>query len=73
MTENHYRLISDREEIRMANWGEKFSRATQAAISKSKEMAGTVSVRRQGGIDVGSMSAEDFVTLVSKEIKDQLS
>ena len=23
----------------MANWGEKFSRATQAAISKSKEMA----------------------------------
>ncbi len=44
------------------------------AIVGEKEMnEGTVSVRRQGGIDVGSMSAEDFVTLVSKEIKDQLS
>ena len=43
-------------------------------IVGEKEMnEGTVSVRRQGGIDAGSMSAEDFVTLVSNEIKAQLS
>ena len=43
-------------------------------IVGEKEMnEGTVSVRRQGGIDAGSMSAEDFVALVSNEIKDQLS
>ena len=43
-------------------------------IVGEKEMTeGTVSVRRQGGIDAGSMSAEDFVTLVSNEIKEQLS
>ena len=43
-------------------------------IVGEKEMAeGTVSVRRQGGIDAGSMPAEDFVALVSNEIKAQLS
>ena len=43
-------------------------------IVGEKEMnEGTVSVRRQGGIDAGSMSTEDFVALVSNEIKDQLS
>ena len=43
-------------------------------IVGEKEMTeGTVSVRRQGGIDAGSMSAEDFVALVTGEIKDQLS
>ncbi len=43
-------------------------------IVGEKEMTeGTVSVRRQGGIDAGSMSAEEFVALVSNEIKDQLS
>ena len=43
-------------------------------IVGEKEMnEGTVSVRRQGGIDAGSMSAEDFVALVSNEIKEQLS
>ena len=43
-------------------------------IVGEKEMTeGTVSVRRQGGIDAGSMSAEDFVALVSEEIKNQLS
>ena len=43
-------------------------------IVGEKEMnEGTVSVRRQGGIDAGSMPAEDFVTLVSNEIKEQLS
>ena len=43
-------------------------------IVGEKEMTeGTVSVRRQGGIDAGSMPVEEFVTLVSNEIKDQLS
>jgi threonyl-tRNA synthetase len=43
-------------------------------IVGEKEMnEGSVSVRRQGGIDEGSMPAEDFVALVSNEIKNQLS
>ncbi len=32
-----------------------------------------VSVRRQGGKDEGSMSVEDFITLVSNEVKAQLA
>ena len=43
-------------------------------IVGEKEMTeGTVSVRRQGGIDAGSMPVEEFAALVSNEIKDQLS
>ena len=43
-------------------------------IVGEKEMTeGTVSVRRQGGIDAGSMPVEDFVALVSDEVKAQLS
>ena len=43
-------------------------------IVGEKEMTeGTVSVRRQGGIDAGSMPVDDFVALVSNEIKEQLS
>ena len=43
-------------------------------IVGEKEMTeGTVSVRRQGGIDAGSMPVDDFVALVSNEIKNQLS
>ena len=39
-----------------------------------KEMnENTVSVRRQGGIDAGTMPVDEFVALVSNEIKDQLS
>ena len=33
----------------------------------------TVSVRRQGGIDEGTMTVEDFIALVSGEVKTQLS
>ena len=43
-------------------------------IVGEKEMTeGTVSVRRQGGIDAGFMPVDQFVELVSNEIKDQLS
>ena len=43
-------------------------------IVGEKEMTeGTVSVRRQGGIDAGTMPVDEFVALVSNEIKDQLS
>ena len=43
-------------------------------IVGEKEMTeGTVSVRRQGGIDEGSMPAEDFVKLVCDEVNNQLS
>lgn len=39
-----------------------------------KEMeAGTVSVRRQGGENLGQMSVEDFVTFIKDEIKAQLA
>ncbi len=43
-------------------------------IVGEKEMTeGTVSVRRQGGIDAGTMPVEEFVELVSNEIKAQLA
>lgn len=43
-------------------------------IVGEKEMSdGTVSVRRQGGKDEGSMSVGDFAALVSSEVKAQLS
>lgn len=43
-------------------------------IVGEKEMQeNAVSVRRQGGIDEGSMSVEDFIELVKKEVADQLS
>ena len=43
-------------------------------IVGEKEMTeGTVSVRRQGGIDAGFMPVDQFVELVSNEIMDQLS
>ncbi len=43
-------------------------------IVGEKEMTeGTVSVRRQGGIDAGSMPVDDFITLVVNEVKEQLS
>ncbi len=43
-------------------------------IVGEKEMQeNAVSVRRQGGIDEGSMPVEDFIELVKKEVVDQLS
>ncbi len=43
-------------------------------IVGEKEMTdGTVSVRRQGGIDAGTMPVEDFVSLVVNEVKEQLA
>ena len=43
-------------------------------IVGEKEMTeGTVSVRRQGGIDLGSMSVADFVALVTNEVNEQLA
>ncbi len=43
-------------------------------IVGEKEMnENTVSVRRQGGIDAGTMPVDEFVALVSNEIKGQLS
>ncbi len=43
-------------------------------IVGEKEMQeNAVSVRRQGGIDEGSMPVEDFIELVKKEVADQLS
>ena len=43
-------------------------------IVGEKEMnENTVSVRRQGGIDAGTMPVDEFVALVSNEIKSQLS
>ena len=43
-------------------------------IVGEKEAAdGTVSVRRQGGKDEGSMPVGEFISLVSKEVESQLS
>ena len=42
-------------------------------VGEKEEAAGAVSVRKQGGVDLGSMPAEDFIKLVSDEVKSQLS
>ena len=44
------------------------------AVVGEKEMAdGTVSVRRQGGKDEGTMKVEEFIALVTKEVEEMLS
>ena len=49
-------------------------RVPYIVIVGEKEMSeGTVSVRRQGGQDEGSMSVENFIDRVSKEVAQQLS
>ncbi len=40
---------------------------------EKEEAGGLVSVRRQGGKDEGTMSVEDFISLVTDEVKSQLS
>ena len=42
-------------------------------VGEKETSEGTVSVRRQGGKDEGSMSVADFISLVTKEINEQLS
>ncbi len=42
-------------------------------VGEKEEAEGLVSVRRQGGKDEGSMLVDDFISLVSGEVKAQLS
>ena len=42
-------------------------------VGEKETSEGTVSVRRQGGKDEGSMPVADFISLVTKEINEQLS
>ena len=42
-------------------------------VGEKEEAEGLVSVRRQGGKDEGSMSVDDFISLVSGEVKAQLA
>ncbi|MCQ2115543.1 MAG: threonine--tRNA ligase [Bacteroidales bacterium] len=42
-------------------------------VGEKEENEGAVSVRRQGGVDAGSMSIEDFASLVIGEVKAQLA
>ena len=42
-------------------------------VGEKEQQEGSVSVRRQGGKDEGSMSVEDFAALVTSEVKVQLS
>ncbi len=42
-------------------------------VGEKEEADGLVSVRRQGGKDEGSMSVEDFIALVTGEVKAQLA
>ncbi|MCQ2135921.1 MAG: threonine--tRNA ligase, partial [Bacteroidales bacterium] len=42
-------------------------------VGEKEQNEGTVSVRRQGGVDAGSMSMEDFTALVVAEVKAQLA
>ena len=42
-------------------------------VGEKEQQEGSVSVRRQGGKDEGSMSVEDFAALVTSEVKAQMS
>ena len=42
-------------------------------VGEKEESEGSVSVRRQGGIDQGSMPLKDFAELVAGEVKAQLA
>ena len=42
-------------------------------VGEKEVSEGTVSVRRQGGKDEGSMPVDEFISLVSKEVESQLS
>ena len=42
-------------------------------VGEKEEAEGLVSVRRQGGIHEGAMTIDDFITLVSNEVKAQLA
>ena len=42
-------------------------------VGEKEEAEGLVSVRRQVGIDEGAMTIDDFITLVSNEVKAQLA
>ena len=49
-------------------------RVPYIVIVGEKEMTeGTVSVRKQGGQDEGSMSVENFIERINREVADQLS
>ena len=42
-------------------------------VGEKEENDGTVSVRRQGGANLGVMTSEDFAALVTNEVKQQLN
>ena len=42
-------------------------------VGEKEQENGTVSVRRQGGKDEGSMKTADFISLVQKEVDEMLS
>ena len=42
-------------------------------VGEKEQENNTLSVRRQGGKDEGTMTVDEFIRLVSDEVKDQLS
>ncbi len=42
-------------------------------VGEKEENDGTVSVRRQGGVNLGAMASGDFAALVTNEVKQQLN
>jgi len=45
----------------------------QLIVGEQEEKDGTVSVRRQGGVNTGTMSVENFIELITSEVKAQLA
>ena len=45
----------------------------QLIVGEQEEKDGTVSVRKQGGVNVGTMSIEDFTKAITDEVKAQLA
>ena len=42
-------------------------------VGEKEVEEGTVSVRQQGGKDLGSMKIDDFIGFIDKAVKEQLS
>ncbi|MDD4646356.1 MAG: His/Gly/Thr/Pro-type tRNA ligase C-terminal domain-containing protein, partial [Bacteroidales bacterium] len=42
-------------------------------VGEKEESEGTISVRKQGHGDLGSMKPEEFIDLIKKEVEEALS
>ncbi|MDD3152803.1 MAG: His/Gly/Thr/Pro-type tRNA ligase C-terminal domain-containing protein, partial [Bacteroidales bacterium] len=42
-------------------------------VGENEQSNGTVSVRKHGGVDMGTMTIDEFIDLINKEVEKELS